>query len=88
MAYSKARRIILGYGWKPVYGNCSGGGTTASICKKFPEIDNCSGTGVGFCDMLFVRKQRCLSLVTVGGPPPDAVVRDVAFSAAPCPKNP
>jgi hypothetical protein len=88
MAYPKARRVILGYGWKPVSGNCGGGGTTESICKKFPEIGNCSGTGVGFCDMLFVRKRRCLSIVTVGGPPPDAVVRDVVFSAGPCSKNP
>jgi hypothetical protein len=89
MSYPKARRVILGYGWKPKAGNCSGGGTTVSICKKYPEVGNCSGTGAGYCDMTFTRRRRCLRIITAGGPPgPDAVVQDVVFSAAPCSKNP
>jgi hypothetical protein len=87
MTYPKARRVILGYGWKPKSGNCNAG-TTAGLCKKYPEVGNCSGTGAGYCDMTFTRKRRCLRIITAGGPPGDgAVVLDVIFSAAPCSKN-
>ena len=89
MDYPKARLAILGYGWKPVSGNCGGGGTDDIVCTTYPETGNCSGTGVGYCDMMFVKEQRCLSIVTTGGPPGDgAVVDTVMFKAAPCSKNP
>lgn len=93
MSYGRARTIILEYGWKPAPGECVGGAMDYSTCKRFPEIGNCSGTGLGFCDMTFVRKDRCLSLVTVGGAPGDdedsePVVRDVRFSRGPCQKDP
>jgi hypothetical protein len=91
MAYPKARRVVLSYGWKPLLGECSGGGTSDDICKRYPEIGNCSGTGLGFCDLHFINKtnkKRCLTLITVGGPPgADSVVQDVIFSNAPCLKN-
>lgn len=88
MEYPKARTAILGYGWKPLSGDCSGGGTDNTICGSYPETGNCSGTGVGYCDMMFVKEKRCLSLVTTGGPPGDgAFVDTVTFSAAPCSKN-
>lgn len=91
--YARARTIILGYGWKPLPGYCEGGGTSDSICGQFPEIGNCSGTGVGFCDMTFIRNERCLTLVTVGGAPAigeesEPVIRDVEFSRGPCSKDP
>ncbi len=89
MPYPRARRIILGYGWRALPGNCSGGGTTKGVCTRFPELGNCAGTGLGYCDMTFVRRQKCLMLVTTGGPPSDdTIVRDVTFSPAPCSKEP
>ena len=92
MEYLQARRIVLGYGWEPLPGDCRGGGTSDEICAQFPEIGNCSGVGVGFCDMTFVRRDRCLRLVTIGGAPDgspgDTTVRDVRFARAPCPKDP
>jgi hypothetical protein len=91
MSYPKARRVVLSYGWKPLLGECIGGGTSDDICKRYPEIGNCSGTGLGFCDLYFINKnnkKRCLTLITVGGPPgADSVVQDVIFSNAPCQKN-
>jgi hypothetical protein len=92
MEYLKARHIILGYGWTPFSGNCSGPDVSNRTCASYPEVGNCTGVGVGLCDMTFVRRNRCLELVTIGGAPQDkpgdTVVRDVTFRHAPCPKNP
>ena len=92
MDYSKARRTIVGYGWTPTPGECVQG-TSEQACKSFPEIGNCSGTGLGFCDMNFTRRDRCLSVVTTGGPPDGALdgepsIRDVRFYRGPCHKDP
>jgi len=93
MAYLDAREVILALGWSPVEGPCMGGGTGETTCSDFPEIGNCSGTGVGYCDMAFRRKDRCLAVVTTGGAPdrtdPEGVAVDwVRFSKAPCDKDP
>jgi hypothetical protein len=90
MVYVKARPIILSYGWQPLAGPC--GGANKSTCTDFPEVGNCSGTGVGFCDMNFARRDRCLVVITVGGEPTSdnrdyTVIRDVLFSAGPCSKD-
>ena len=92
MDYMQARSIIHEYGWRATPGECVGGVDEAT-CRQFPEIGNCSGTGMGFCDMHFTKRDRCLSLVTVGGPPDgtedgEPSVRDVQFSRAPCHKDP
>ena len=81
MIYVDAREVILGMGWRPLDGPCEGI-MGEKICAQFPEIDNCSGTGLGFCDMHFARGKRCLTVITVGGPPEPAIdgepaVRDV-----------
>jgi len=92
MDYRAARKAILAYGWKPLEGDCGGGGTDSSTCAAYPEIGNCSGTGVGFCDMTFVKGARCLIVVTVGGAPQATlrrgpIVRDVQFRRGPCSKD-
>lgn len=92
-AYSDARAVILSLGWSPLEGPCIGGGAGEATCSDFPEIGNCSGTGVGYCDMTFRRKDRCLTVVTTGGAPdrkdPEGVTVDwVRFSKAPCSKDP
>jgi hypothetical protein len=90
MEYLKARRIILGYGWRPFRGACSGVVGPQS-CARFPEIDNCSGTGEGLCSMAFARGGRCLILVTAGSAPADqpgdTVVRDVTFNRGVCERS-
>jgi hypothetical protein len=93
MAYLDAREVILTLGWSPVEGPCMGGGARETTCADFPEIGNCSGTGVGYCDMTFRRKDRCLAVVTTGGTPDrtdrEGVAVDwVRFSKAPCKKDP
>ena len=84
MEYLQARSIILNLGWKPDRGSCQGIALTRQICHRFPEIDECSGVGLGYCSMHFVRNGRILNLVTIGGPPrldgqSDTVVRGVQF---------
>jgi hypothetical protein len=91
-SYLAARRTILALGWRPLDGACSGGGISDFTCRAFPEVGNCSGSGSGYCDMTFVRKDRCLVVVTVGGVPSvsnnrEPVVRDIVFSQGPCSKN-
>ncbi len=88
LAYPDARKAIVRLGWTPVDGGCSGGGTRPRLCATYPEINNCSGTGAGFCNMLFERGQRCLFVVTVGGSPARyATVRSVRFDRGPCVKD-
>ena len=89
MAYDEARGIVLGYGWAPLPGRCDGPGVTKGTCERFPETETCSGTGVGLCTMRFAKPERCLTLVTVGGPPAstadgEPTVRDVTFGEGPC----
>ena len=90
MVYVKARPVILGYGWKPLHGDC--GGADKATCANYPEVGNCSAGGYGFCDMTFIRRNRCLVVVTVGGEPQtnkrgEPVVHDVQFRVSPCSKR-
>jgi hypothetical protein len=92
MDYNEARKIILAMNWVPLTGPCEGVADDQT-CRRFTEIGNCSGTGLGFCDMHFERRGRCLTITTVGGPPDGEIdgepaVRDVQFSRAPCLKDP
>jgi len=89
MSYAKARTVILGYGWKPSPGECHGPDVNDRICETYPEIDNCTGVGLGICIMRFTKKDRCLSLQTVGSAPQvdyegDTAVRQVSFSRGHC----
>jgi hypothetical protein len=93
MAYPEAREVILGMGWIPAGEDCGGGGTGEATCSDFPEIDSCSGTGMGFCAMTFRRGDRCLDVVTTEGAPERGVadrpfVKDVSFRKGPCRTGP
>jgi hypothetical protein len=90
MDYFNARKIILGYGWKPIGGPCSQ--IDEAVCARFPEIDICSGVFAAPCVMIFVRNSRCLFIGTTGGQPVgdgpgDTNVDSVAFRRGPCSKN-
>lgn len=91
MDYLEARKVILALGWQPLGGPCEG--VSQATCTGFPEIGNCSGTGLGYCDMTFRRADRCLVVVTTGGSPdrsgPGGTSVDwVRFYKAPCAKDP
>jgi hypothetical protein len=89
MEYLEARKVILSFGWVPARAACSGPDVNDQTCTKYPELDNCTGVGIGLCGMNFVRRNRCLILVTIGGAPQeqpgDTVIRDVAFRRGSCP---
>jgi hypothetical protein len=90
MDYFNARKIILGYGWKPIGGPCSQ--IDEASCARFPEIDICSGVAAAPCAMIFVRNGRCLFIGTTGGrpvsdEPGDTHVDSVQFRRGPCSKN-
>jgi hypothetical protein len=93
MVYPEARKVILAMGWMPAGEDCGGGGTGEATCVDFPEIDSCSGTGVGYCAMTFRRGDRCLDVVTTEGAPERGVadrpfVKDVSFRKGPCRTEP
>lgn len=86
MSYINARRILLNEGWlvpilpKGGYGKddakviseCSG---NSDLCNKFPEIDSCSGSEEGNCNMYFhSRQEGKLSVTTSGGLGAGAIV--------------
>lgn len=67
MEYLKARRVILGFGWKPWVGHCE---ADAKTCAAFPEVDVCSASFPIQCGMRFVREGSCLMVGTAGEAPP------------------
>jgi hypothetical protein len=90
MDYFHARKIILGYGWKPLGGPCLQ--VSADTCAHFPEIASCSGVEAAPCGMVFVKQDRCLYVGTSGGDPVgdaegDTHVESVTFRSGPCSKN-
>jgi hypothetical protein len=90
--YAAARRVILDSGWQPLGGPCEGF-VEDEICRDFPEIGYCQGTGRAFCDMHFERSGHCLVVITAGGRPEgrepgDTFVEDAVISKGPCKKDP
>ncbi len=90
MDYAAARKLILGYGWTPMSGHCEQ--LSEKTCAAFPEIASCSGTGLGYCGMVFIKQDKCLYVLTTGGEPGSAgdgstQVEKVTFRHGPCVKN-
>lgn len=82
LSFAKARDEIVRQGWKPFEADCIGGGTSPAICSDYPEIETCSGTGQGFCSLKYTGSGRCLTVVTVGGPPGPQGSGDTAVDGA------
>jgi hypothetical protein len=89
MDYASARKVILADGWSPVLGHCEQ--VSKDTCARFPEIDSCSGVGLGYCGMVFVKQRKCLYVVTTGGQPDGGgkylTVETVTFRHGQCSKN-
>jgi hypothetical protein len=77
MNYAVVRRIVLAHGWKPLYHKndsdamCNLVGKNEGmyvVCKKFPEIDDCTGGGPLFCRLQFYKGNGKLLIIT-GSPP-------------------
>jgi len=90
MPYKEARVVIMGFGWRPYPGDCSGPDVAQENCKAFPEIDHCTGVEEGYCFLRFAKKGRCLTLLTLGGAPQvgpyggDTSIKTVRFSRGSC----
>ena len=89
LPYQQARKIILDYGWRPHPSSSCGMQVGKSTCTHFPEIGSCSGVDPGYCGMAFALKDRCLYVVTRGGPPDgdaegDTHVDHITFRSGPC----
>ena len=79
MQYAEARNILLNSGWQTTFANTTPNGTPLchdatdedeGSCDGQYEIEECSGTGMGFCLMSFYDGEGTyLSIVTAGGPP-------------------
>lgn len=79
--YNQARSIILKAGYRPAptNDNLETRETSdchpkkrwyAEACAAYPEIQACSGTGVGYCKMQFVNSNEdILEIITAGGLP-------------------
>lgn len=76
--YAEAREKLLAAGWQPMAfdmttlaGRCS---FREEICTTYPEAEDCSGTGMGFCLFRFEADGRKLSVTTAGEEITDLVV--------------
>ncbi|MCT7956977.1 hypothetical protein [Laspinema palackyanum] len=60
MPYNEAREFILDEGWQINYRNPNTTEVLSSLLERmvneldYPEFENCSGTGMGFCRASFV----------------------------------
>lgn len=65
--YEKVRAKMLKAGWKPFKAKdadiCLKGD---SRCEGRPEMQSCSGTGLGFCRFVWKRKAKTVVIFTVG----------------------
>ena len=85
MSYGKARKLLLAAGWQTpalpeggyqetddkIISSCSG---SVALCNKLPEIDSCSGSGEGYCAMIFESAEKKLYVTTSGGLGNDTVI--------------
>ena len=66
--YSEARTVILQSGWKPIPNNESddeiGSHAIDLRNKGYVEVDDCSGTGMGYCAFHFQNDKGTFLLVT------------------------
>jgi hypothetical protein len=70
LPYTKARTVILSYGWSPVKGACLEAATDdPATCTTFPEIDRCLSSNPNMCIMGFERGGKSLAVFTRYGPP-------------------
>ncbi|MBR8831043.1 MAG: hypothetical protein Cpurp_07560 [Chlorogloea purpurea SAG 13.99] len=70
MPYTEGRRKMRELGWQtPVvnYSETCSPGVLDEICQAYPEVDNCSGTGMGFCSFTFRdSNNNCFRIITLG----------------------
>jgi hypothetical protein len=91
MEYAQARKILIDSGWQTVNANRTPNGQPVcflvasmqdwsfqdNVACNYNEIEVCSGTGMGFCKMIFYDGDNSfLSVVTAGGRPPDALIHN------------
>lgn len=65
----EARQRLIAAGWQPVPRAADQGVdslTTGLIAEGIPEVDECSGTGYGFCAFRYTRPTADLSVTTAG----------------------
>ena len=83
--YMSARPELMRQGWQPYPTHRLPDGSAAPCWNEYSsgatcaymEVEDCSGTGQGFCLMWFRNDAgEFLRLVTVGGAPPDAELID------------
>jgi hypothetical protein len=91
MEYGQARKVLFKSGWQAVNANKTPNGAAVcflvaqmqdwsfsnEVACNYYEIVNCSGTGMGYCKMIFYDGNGgFLSVITSGGRPPDAVIEN------------
>lgn len=66
--YSKARKTLLAQGYKPVLLATKRDCDYESLCKRYPEMEACAGTGTGPCKFVW-RKHGLIDVFTEWDPP-------------------
>jgi hypothetical protein len=75
MPYSEAREKMLDLGWQvPIVNYSCVDKVFKHICNQYPEVDDCSGTGMGFCLFNFTDSNGKVLTITTAGQDPLRVV--------------
>ena len=65
----------MGLGWQvPIINYSEKCEWMKEICEQYPEVDDCSGTGIGFCSFIFTDSQNKQFYITTAGREPLKVV--------------
>jgi hypothetical protein len=68
--YASVRAKLIKAGWKPFHSLRADICSEKDLrCKGRPEMESCSGTGVGSCRFIWIRKGKKTAICTVGEDP-------------------
>jgi hypothetical protein len=71
MKYSESRKKMMDLGWQiPVINYSEQCEFMKEICNEYPEVDDCSGTGMGFCLFIFTNSKNERFYLTTAGREP------------------
>ncbi|WP_342111748.1 hypothetical protein [Methylobacterium sp. SI9] len=82
--YETVRADLSALGWRPSPAAAEQSGCSIGredVCKRYPEAEFCSGTGMGACGFLWSKNNTLIQVRTVGEDPAALTLQAIACRA-------